>query len=72
MTTLVTIDGHELSLTLTNGLLTVSTDSGAGPIPRGSLFLGDLEPVAEPVFIEPDAHEPPVEVIGVAQVAGAS
>ncbi|WP_405160073.1 hypothetical protein OG203_26985 [Nocardia sp. NBC_01499] len=72
MTTLVTIDGYELSLTVTDGLLTVSSVSAAGPIPRGSLLLGELAPVAEPTYIEPDPVEHEDDVIGVRQMTGAS
>ncbi|MFI5775970.1 hypothetical protein [Nocardia sp. NPDC051570] len=72
MTTLVTIDGYELSLTMTNGLLTVSTVGTAGPVPRGSLYLGALEPEAAPTFIEPDPVDHPVEMVGVWPTTGES
>ncbi|QIS16588.1 hypothetical protein [Nocardia arthritidis] len=58
MTTIVQIDGHELSLTLANGLLTISTVGKAGPVPRGGIYLGPLEPEPEPTFIEPDPVAP--------------
>lgn len=72
MTTLVTIDGYELSLTVTDGLLTVSSVSAAGPIPRGSLLLGELAPVPGPTYIEPDPVEDQDEAPGPPQMVGAS
>ncbi|MFR9750501.1 hypothetical protein ACL02S_05645 [Nocardia sp. 004] len=58
MTTPVTIGGHELALDVDNGMLVVSIVADGTTTRRGSIFIGELDPMPDPVFVEPDPVAP--------------
>ncbi|MFC4374917.1 hypothetical protein ACFO5K_12480 [Nocardia halotolerans] len=58
----VVIAGIDLELEVNQQTLHVSTVSDGVPRRRGSIFLGTLDPVPEPVFVEPDPVAPVDEV----------
>lgn len=58
MTTTVTVDGHEFALAVENDMLVVSLTANGETSRRGSIFIGQLEPMPDPIYIEPDPVAP--------------
>ncbi|MFC4126448.1 hypothetical protein [Nocardia rhizosphaerae] len=58
----VAIGGFDIELEVNQDTLYVSTISEGVSRRRGSIFLGTLDPVPEPVFVEPDPVAPTAEV----------
>ncbi|GAB4582315.1 hypothetical protein [Nocardia sp. IFM 10818] len=58
MTTTVTVGDREFALALEGDMLVVALVAEGVSARRGSIFIGRLEPIPDPVYIEPDPVAP--------------